>query len=65
MTDYEIGRKARRDGEPLEANPYWGWFRRAAWERGWLEQEREHAARATAKQPSPLTALSAGKLASA
>ena len=45
MTDYEIGRQARREGEPLHANPYWSWFRHAAWERGWLEQEREHATR--------------------
>ena len=52
MTDYEIGRKARRDGEPLEACPYWGWFRRAAWQRGWTEQNRAHATWATAKQPS-------------
>ena len=44
MTDYEIGRQARREGEPLHANPYWGWFRHAAWERGWLEQERAFAA---------------------
>jgi hypothetical protein len=39
MTDYEMGREARRNGEPLDANPYW-WFRAIAWERGWLEQER-------------------------
>ena len=45
MTDYEIGRQAKREGEPLQANPYWSWFRHAAWERGWLEQEREHATR--------------------
>ena len=24
MTEYEIGRQARREGEPLQANPYWG-----------------------------------------
>jgi hypothetical protein len=65
MTDYEIGRKARRDGEPLEANPYWGWFRRAAWERGWTEQNRAHATWATAKQLVPPTTLSTKKLASA
>jgi hypothetical protein len=40
MSDYETGRKARRDGQPVEANPYWGWFRRCAWERGWVDEEK-------------------------
>lgn len=41
MTDYETGRKARREGEPLQSNPYlWSWFRRYAWERGWYDEER-------------------------
>jgi hypothetical protein len=65
MTDYEIGRQARREGEPLHANPYWGWFRRAAWERGWLEQERAFAAPTTANQPRRLPTESTRRLASA
>jgi len=40
MSDYETGRKARREGQPVEANPYWGWFRRCAWERGWADEEK-------------------------
>lgn len=40
MTDYERGRKARLEGDPLSANPYWGWFRRVTWERGWIDAER-------------------------
>ena len=50
MTDYESGRKARREDEPLHTNPYWGWFRRIAWERGWLDEERALEARRTAKR---------------
>jgi hypothetical protein len=65
MNDYEIGRKARCEGEPLHANPYWGWFRRAAWERGWLEQERVLATPTTAKLPRPLPPASTRRLASA
>lgn len=38
MSDYEEGRKAKREGQPLESNPYWGWFRRCAWERGWVDE---------------------------
>lgn len=64
MTEYEIGRQARREGEPLQANPYWGWFRRAAWERGWLEAERALAASTIAEQPRRLP-LSTRMLASA
>jgi hypothetical protein len=45
MTDYESGKKARLEREPLLANPYWGWFRRLAWERGWLDADRLLAAR--------------------
>ena len=45
MTDYESGKKARLEREPLLANPYWGWFRRVAWERGWLDEDRFLAAR--------------------
>jgi hypothetical protein len=40
MSDYETGREARRDGQPVEANPYWGWFRRCAWERGWVDEDK-------------------------
>jgi len=40
MGDYETGRKARREGQPVQANPYWGWFRRCAWERGWVDEEK-------------------------
>jgi len=39
MSDYEEGRKAKREGRPLESNPYWGWFRRCAWERGWVDED--------------------------
>jgi len=45
MTDYELGKRARLEREPLLANPYWGWFRRVAWERGWLDEDRLVAAR--------------------
>jgi hypothetical protein len=45
MTDYESGKKARFEREPLLANPYWSWFRRVAWERGWLDEDRLLAAR--------------------
>ena len=48
MTDYERGRRARLGGEPLSANPYWGWFRRVAWERGWVDGERLCATTQTA-----------------
>jgi hypothetical protein len=56
MTDYENGKKARLEREPLLANPYWSWFRRLAWERGWLDEDRLLATRpnneAAALQPS-------------
>jgi hypothetical protein len=61
MTDYETGRKARLEGQPLHANPYWGWFRRCAWERGWLDEERLSAERRTSNRPvrSPRTVTAA------
>ena len=58
MTDYESGKKARLEREPIFANPYWGWFRRAAWERGWLDEDRLLAARQgieTAGSQQPLS----------
>jgi hypothetical protein len=39
MTEYETGRKARREGQSLQANPYWGWFLQLAWERGWVDED--------------------------
>jgi len=51
MSDYETGRKARRDGQPVEANPYWGWFRRCAWERGWVDEERALLSAHTRRMP--------------
>ena len=57
-TEYENGRKARLKGEPLVADPYWSWFSRIRWERGWLDEDRLLAARQgieTAGSQQPLS----------
>jgi hypothetical protein len=51
MSDYEVGRKAKREGQPLESNPYWGWFRRYAWERGWVDEEKAVRSAQDLKRP--------------
>lgn len=59
ITEYEIGRKARRDGESLQSNPYyWSWFRHCTWERGWFDEDRLRAARQTAKAQKTAAARS-------
>jgi hypothetical protein len=58
MTDYESGKKARLEREPLLANPYWGWFRRLAWERGWLDEDGLLAARQDIKTTGSQQSLS-------
>jgi len=39
MTDYELGREGRRNGMAYHAAPYWSWFRRYSWQRGWHDED--------------------------
>jgi hypothetical protein len=40
MTDYELGRQGRRKGQSYNASPYWSWFRRCTWQRGWVDEDQ-------------------------
>jgi hypothetical protein len=52
MSDYETGREARLEGKPFHANPFWGWFRQCAWERGWIDEDTALRRALESKRPA-------------